>query len=185
MTRARFVLGGDELPALPASRRDPPPSVAPPAGPTLRSRFDAVREAVITAERDPVALAQEIVAMREKVRAAHPVRGTAFDVKHSPGGMVDVEFAVQFLVLAQSAAHPELRANTGNINLLVRAEQAGLLLPGMGEAAARAYRELRQIQHRARLDEAPTQVPAADVAEAAAAVKALWAHVLGNTQPAA
>ncbi|MDP2263164.1 MAG: bifunctional [glutamate--ammonia ligase]-adenylyl-L-tyrosine phosphorylase/[glutamate--ammonia-ligase] adenylyltransferase [Hydrogenophaga sp.] len=180
MTRARFVLGGDELPPLPESRRAPDPSAPTHTpGPSLRERFDAVREAVITAERDPVALAQEIVAMREKVRAAHPVRGPQFDVKHSPGGMVDVEFAMQFLVLSESVRHPEMRANTGNINLLVRAEQAGLLPPGMGEAAARAYRELRQIQHRARLDEAPTQVPAASVAESARAVQALWAHVLG------
>ena len=49
----------------------------------------------------------------------------------------------------------------------------------MGEAAAKAYRELRQIQHRARLDEAPTQVDAASVATSAAAVRALWQHVLG------
>lgn len=158
MTRARFVLGG-----------------VPLAG-----RFDAVREAVITAERDPASLAAEIVAMRGKVRSAHPVRGTRFDVKHSPGGMVDVEFVVQYLVLLHSSAHPELRANTGNINLLRRAENAGLLEPGMGEAAARAYRALRQIQHRARLDEAPTQVDASDVQDAAGAVLALWQHVLGR-----
>jgi glutamate-ammonia-ligase adenylyltransferase len=156
MTRARFVLGGI----------------------SLAGRFDAVREAVITAPRDAASLAAEIVAMRGKVRTAHPVRGTRFDVKHSPGGMVDVEFAVQYLVLLHSREHPELRANTGNINLLHRAEAAGLLLPGMGEAAARAYRELRQIQHLARLDEAPTQVDAVQVATSANAVLALWQHVL-------
>ncbi|MCW5654943.1 bifunctional [glutamate--ammonia ligase]-adenylyl-L-tyrosine phosphorylase/[glutamate--ammonia-ligase] adenylyltransferase [Hydrogenophaga sp.] len=160
MTRARFVLGN--------------------AG--LAGRFDAVREAVITAERDAALLAAEITAMRAKVRAAHPVRGERFDVKHSPGGMVDVEFAVQYLVLLHSRDHPELRANTGNINLLRRAEQAGLLTPGMGEAAARAYRELRQIQHRARLDETPTQVDPEVVAESAAAVRALWQHVLGRAE---
>ncbi|WP_137922391.1 bifunctional [glutamate--ammonia ligase]-adenylyl-L-tyrosine phosphorylase/[glutamate--ammonia-ligase] adenylyltransferase [Hydrogenophaga sp. 2FB] len=163
MTRARFVLGEA----------------------ALSDKFDAVRENVITAERDPTSLAAEIVAMRAKVRAAHPVRGTQFDVKHSPGGMVDVEFAVQYLVLLHSRAHPELRANTGNINLLRRAEDAGLLEPGMGEAAGRAYRELRQIQHRARLDEAPTQVDAEQVQEASRAVLALWQHVLGRaTSPA-
>jgi glutamate-ammonia-ligase adenylyltransferase len=151
------------------------------AAASLAERFDAVREAVITAERDAQALALEISAMREKVRSAHPVPVGQFDVKHSPGGMVDVEFAVQYLVLSQSGAHPELRANTGNINLLLRAEQAGLLLPGMGSAAAQAYRELRQIQHRARLDEAPTQVPIERAGGAAAAVQALWAHVLGAT----
>ncbi|MCY1544538.1 hypothetical protein D9M68_804310 [compost metagenome] len=50
----------------------------------------------------------------------------------------------------------------------------------MGEAASRAYRELRQIQHRARLDEAPTQVDAELVEPQAAAVRALWQHVLGS-----
>jgi glutamate-ammonia-ligase adenylyltransferase len=158
MTRARPVLGS----------------------PAMFARFDAIRESVITAERDSAALAAEIVAMREKVRAAHPVRGAMFDVKHSHGGMVDVEFVVQFLVLSQSRAHPELRLNTGNINLLQRAEAAGLLRPGMGQAASDAYRVLRQIQHRARLDEATTQVDAALVASEAAAVQALWQHVLGT-----
>jgi glutamate-ammonia-ligase adenylyltransferase len=164
MTRARLVMGSPEL----------------------AIRFDAVREAVMTAERDPQALAAEIVAMRNKVRAAHPVRGSQFDVKHSVGGMVDVEFVVQYLVLSQSLVHPELRANSGNINLLERAEGAGLLRPGMGASAARAYRVLRQIQHRARLDEVPTQVEAVRVAEESAAVQALWQHVLGGqTAPAA
>jgi glutamate-ammonia-ligase adenylyltransferase len=172
MTRARFVLGGD------TGRPDAAHESG--EGPSLAARFDAVREAVITAERDAASLAAEIVAMRAKVRAAHPVRGERFDVKHSPGGMVDVEFAVQYLVLLHSRAHPELRANTGNINLLRRAESAGLLEPGMGEAAAHAYRELRQIQHTARLDEAPTQVDAAQVQEASGAVLALWQHVLGR-----
>lgn len=138
-----------------------------------------MREAVITAPRDQAALADEIRAMREKVRAAHPVRGGLFDVKHSPGGMVDVEFVVQYLVLSQSAAHPELRANRGNIALLQMAEAAGLLLPGMGADAAAAYRALRQMQHRARLDEAPTQVEPAEADAHAQAVLRLWRHVLG------
>ncbi|MCU0762712.1 MAG: bifunctional [glutamate--ammonia ligase]-adenylyl-L-tyrosine phosphorylase/[glutamate--ammonia-ligase] adenylyltransferase [Hydrogenophaga sp.] len=168
MTRARFILG------------DGIGSTGAPLAGELQQRFDAVREAVITAERDAQALAAEIVAMREKVRAAHPVRGALFDVKHSPGGMVDVEFVVQYLVLAHSHAHTALRANTGNINLLERAEAAGLLAPGMGAAAARAYRQLRQIQHVARLDESPTQVDADVVAAAASAVQTVWQHVLGS-----
>jgi glutamate-ammonia-ligase adenylyltransferase len=92
--------------------------------------------------------------------------------------MVDVEFVVQFLVLAHSRQHPELRPNLGNTKLLRIAEAAGLLPVGMGEAAARAYRELRILQHHARLDEAPTQIDKALVQEAAAAVLALWRHVL-------
>ncbi|WP_042425557.1 bifunctional [glutamate--ammonia ligase]-adenylyl-L-tyrosine phosphorylase/[glutamate--ammonia-ligase] adenylyltransferase [Comamonas granuli] len=172
MTRARFVLGSEDLPgadgAAPASR--------------LRARFDAVRQAVITAKRDPAALRQEIQAMRERVRSAHPAPAGQFDIKHSPGGMVDAEFAVQFLVLSQSAAHPELVDNVGNIALLQRAEAAGLLPPGVGQAAASAYRELRRVQHRARLDEAPTQVPLSELQEERAAVQALWRSVFGPAQ---
>jgi len=134
---------------------------------------------VITAPRDHSALKQEIVAMREKVRAAHPVKGDRFDVKHSEGGMVDAEFVVQYLVLAHSASHPELRGNLGNIALLQRAEAAGLLPAGVGRAAADAYRELRQRQHQARLDEALPQLDRPEAEPLAAPVRQLWGHVLG------
>ncbi|MGZ5181020.1 MAG: bifunctional [glutamate--ammonia ligase]-adenylyl-L-tyrosine phosphorylase/[glutamate--ammonia-ligase] adenylyltransferase [Ramlibacter sp.] len=158
MTRARCVLGGAALAA----------------------RFDAVREAVITAPRDIPALRQEIVAMRQRVRAAHPVKAGCFDVKHSEGGMVDAEFAVQHLVLSQSAQHRELIPNLGNIALLQRAEAAGLLPAPVGRQAAAAYRELRRVQHRARLDEQPTQVPADALAAERAAIVALWQAVFGR-----
>ena len=157
MTRARFVLGSEDL----------------------RARFDAVREAVITAPRDAALLRAEITAMRERVRAAHPVRGEGFDVKHSPGGMVDAEFAVQYLVLSQSGVHPELIGNVGNIALLQRAEAGGLLPVGVGRAAADAYRELRRVQHRARLNEDTAPTPLDQVRAQRDAVLALWAAVFG------
>ena len=157
MTRARFVMG---LPGL-----------AP--------QFDTVRHAVISAPRDAVSLKAEIVAMRDKVRQGHPVKAERFDVKHSPGGMVDAEFAVQYLVLLHTAAHPELADNVGNIALLQRAEKAGLLPTGVGQAAANAYREMRRVQHRARLNEEPTDVPLEQLASERAAVLALWRGVMG------
>jgi glutamate-ammonia-ligase adenylyltransferase len=157
MTRARFVLGSEDL----------------------RARFDAVRRAVLTAPRDVQALRQEIVAMRARVRAAQRVPADTFDVKHSPGGMLDAEFAVQYLVLAHAAAHPELIDNVGNIALLQRAEQAGLLPDGVGRAAADAYRDLRRLQHRARLDEAPAQCAPAAMQAQRDAILALWHAVFG------
>ena len=156
MTRARFVMGW--------------PSLAP--------RFDAVRHAVISAPRDAVSLKAEIVAMRERVRQGHPVKADHFDVKHSPGGMVDAEFAVQYLVLLHTAAHPELADNVGNIALLIRAEVAGLLPMGQGQAAANAYREMRRLQHRARLNEEPTQVDPASLSAEREALLAVWRHVM-------
>ena len=164
MTRARFVLGSE----------------------ALRARFDAVREAVITAPRDPQALRDEIVAMRERVRAAHPMRNQLFDVKHSPGGMVDAEFAVQFLVLSESAKHPELLGNVGNIALLQRADVSSLLPPEVGSAAAAAYRTLRRVQHTARLNEASMEVDPDSLKAERNAILALWHAVFGmlKTPPA-
>jgi len=144
---------------------------------SLEARFDGVREAVIVSPRDPAGLRAQIVAMRDKVRAARPVKAGFFDVKHSPGGMVDAEFAVQYLVLSAAGAHPELIPNVGNIALLLRAEAAGLLPPGVGRDAAAAYRELRRVQHRARLNEAPTQVPLPGLAAEREAMLALWRAV--------
>jgi len=158
MTRARCVLG------------EPP----------MAARFDRIREAVIVTPRDHAALKGEIVAMRDKVRAARPVKAGLFDVKHSAGGMVDAEFAVQFLVLSQAQAHPELVPNVGNIALLQRAEAAGLLPAGVGQAAASAYRELRRVQHRARLNEEPTQVPMSALIPEREAMLALWKAVFGT-----
>ena len=143
----------------------------------LAPRFEAVRRAVLCAPRDGEALRAEVRSMRERVRAAHPVEAGLFDVKHSPGAMMDAEFALQVLVLSESAAHPELQDNLGNIALLQRAEACGLLPPGVGHAAANAYRELRRLQHRARLDEKPTQVDPASVVAEREAVLALWRAV--------
>ena len=155
MTRARCVLGSADL----------------------HGRFDAIREAVICSARDHAALRAEIAAMRDKVRAAHPVPVERFDVKHSPGGMVDVEFAVQFLVLAHGQTHPGLRANVGNIALLQVAQDCGLLPAPLGHAAAQAYRRLRSIQHKARLNEEPTQVSLALAEQERQAGLAVWREV--------
>ena len=158
MTRARCVLGS----------------------PDLQARFEAVRESVICSSREHPALREEIMARRERVQRAHPCAPELFDVKHSTGGMVDAEFAVQYLVLAHACAHPELRGNVGNIALLQTAETVGLLPVGVGEAAANAYRELRRVQHRARLDEAPTQVPMDQLSTERAAVLQMWQAVFGH-----
>jgi glutamate-ammonia-ligase adenylyltransferase len=147
--------------------------------PVLAPAFEEVRRAVLVAPRDREALRSEVQGMRQRVREARPVKSGLFDVKHSPGGMMDAEFAVQYLVLAHAAAHPELLDNVGNIALLQRAEACGLLPAPIGSAAASAYRELRRAQHRARLDEQPTQVDPQSVAAQRDAVLALWRAVFG------
>ena len=149
------------------------------AGARSAPRFEAVRRAVLAAPRDLAALRAEVAGdAREGARRASG-QGGRFDVKHSPGGMIDVEFAVQSLVLGHGAHAPGLLDDVGNIALLQRAEAAGLLPAGVGSAAADAYRDLRRAQHRARLDEQPTQVDPAALAAQSGAVLALWRAVFG------
>jgi [glutamine synthetase] adenylyltransferase / [glutamine synthetase]-adenylyl-L-tyrosine phosphorylase len=155
MTRARFCVG---------DRR-------------LGAQFEAVRRQVLCAPRDLAQLALDIMAMREKMRTAHSVPAGLFDFKHSVGGMIDLEFAVQFLVLAHAHAHPSLQDNMGNIALLHRAEAAGLLPKGLGVAAADAYRELRHLQHQARLDEQVGRRDAAPMQGHSSAIQAVWSAV--------
>jgi len=84
----------------------------------------------------------------------HPNLSDEFDLKHDPGGMVDIEFVVQFLVLGFAASHPELADNAGNIELLSRAARAGLIPEDLASSSAAAYRDYRRAQHRLRLAEA-------------------------------
>jgi glutamate-ammonia-ligase adenylyltransferase len=145
----------------------------------IGARFDTVREAVLKSQRDPDALREEIAAMRERVRQAQTVREGRFDVKHGAGGMMDAEFAVQYLVLAHAQEHAQLLGNAGNIALLERAEACGLLRRGTGHAAADAYRDLRRAQHRARLDEQPTHFDPDTHAAHREAILEVWHQVFG------
>ncbi len=150
------------------------------AVPELAQRFEVIRHQVLVSHRDPVALKAEILSMRQRVMQAHRIPVERFDVKHSGGGMVDVEFAVQYLVLSQAATHPTLLLNSGNIALLHTAQSEGLLPASVGDDAANAYRQLRSAQHLARLDEQTPQIDPTRLQNEQSAVKALWKAVFGE-----
>jgi glutamate-ammonia-ligase adenylyltransferase len=158
LTRARFVAGDAAI------------GVA----------FEAEREAILRLPRDRAQLGAEIVEMRQRMRAGHPNPTPSFDLKHDPGGMVDVEFAVQRLVLAHAHDHPALTRNLGNIALLRIAGELGLVPVPLAAAVADAYREYRRLQHQIRLTGAPqARVDPATQADRRACVAALWTHVFG------
>ena len=90
--------------------------------------------------------------MRRKVHAGHPNGNSEFDLKHDAGGMVDIEFIVQFLVLAYAHQFPRLLGNLGNIALLHIASKMGLITQEAAQSVGDAYRLLRARQHRLRLD---------------------------------
>ncbi|MEN9313810.1 MAG: Glutamate-ammonia-ligase adenylyltransferase [Pseudomonadota bacterium] len=156
LTRARFAAGDRDIGAA----------------------FETERRAILARERDPAQLRDEVIAMRRKMHDGHPNRGTLFDLKHDVGGMVDIEFAVQYLVLAHAHGHPELLDNAGNIALLRRAGAAGLIDAGLAERVASAYREFRQLQHKLRLNDAQyARVEPDRVESLRADVRALWRTV--------
>jgi hypothetical protein len=93
----------------------------------------------------------------------HPNHTELFDVKHDLGGMVDVEFMVQALVLGFANKYPELTKNKGNIALLKKAGELGLVPAELANYVADAYRQLRAKQHALRLaghDKSRTSDPA-------------------------
>ncbi len=141
--------------------------------------FEAERREILTMQRDPAKLKAEVRDMRKKMHAGHPNKSGLFDLKHDQGGMVDIEFCVQALVLGHARAHPALVGNLGNIALLGLAAQAGLIEAGLAAGAAGAYRSYRKHQHALRLAGAeyarlPPQACAAEIA----VVGQLWQAVL-------
>ena len=147
---------------------------------SVGASFEEIRRRILVRPRDAATLAKEVLAMRERMHASHPNTSGLFDVKHDRGGMIDLEFIVQYLVLAHAARHAELTGNLGNIALLGIAARLGLIAQDLAEQCREAYREFRRIQHALRLGGAQyARVPPEVVEPRAAAVRALWAAVLG------
>ncbi|MBP0628618.1 bifunctional [glutamate--ammonia ligase]-adenylyl-L-tyrosine phosphorylase/[glutamate--ammonia-ligase] adenylyltransferase [Cupriavidus sp. AcVe19-1a] len=147
----------------------------------IGDRFEALRDEVLRQDRDAAVLRDEIVQMRRKVAEGHPNPSSLFDLKHDRGGMVDIEFTVQYLVLLHSRAHPQLTRNAGNIALLREAGEIGLIDAALAVAVGDAYRLFRARQHQLRLDgQAQARVTAESVAEQTAQVRTLWQAVFGE-----
>jgi glutamate-ammonia-ligase adenylyltransferase len=143
--------------------------------------FEASRFAILTTARDPALLIEEVVAMRRKMHAGHPNPTALFDIKHDAGGMVDIEFTVQCLVLGHAHRHESLTRNLGNIALLHMAGDLGLVPASLAREVADAYRDYRRLQHKVRLTGAPhARVDPEPHAARRAAVTALWTHVFGG-----
>ncbi len=152
---------------------------------SIGERFEEERRRILQLPRDPVKLASEIVEMRSKMLAGHENSSGLFDIKQDRGGMVDIEFIVQYLVLSHSADHPTLLGNLGNIRLLSIAADSGLIPREAAEACSGAYRKYREIQRESRLanGDGPVRVEPGIVSKETAAVRSLWRSVLGTDGP--
>ena len=146
--------------------------------PNVGTAFEEIRRQVLCQPRDIEKLRNEIILMRQKMHDGHPNASGLFDIKHDRGGMVDIEFMVQFLVLAYAHRHPQLTDNEGNLALLKRAAEFGLIDTELAEQNRILYRTLRQTQHHIRLnDAAHCRVEPGEI-DATASLK-LWAELFG------
>jgi len=147
----------------------------------LGAEFEEERRAILRIPRDEAKLRGDVLSMREQLLQGHPNESDLFDLKHDRGGMIDIEFIVQMLVLAHAHRRPELTANSGNIALLKLAAKLGLIPGDSGDAVADAYREYRRRQHRLRLNGARyARVPAREVQNHIDATRALWLQVFAR-----
>jgi [glutamine synthetase] adenylyltransferase / [glutamine synthetase]-adenylyl-L-tyrosine phosphorylase len=160
LTRARFVAGDREL----------------------GRAFEALRAEVLRRPRALDPLRQEIVAMRQTMLEAHPNVSGQFDIKHDRGGLIDVEFIVQYLVLGYAHQDAELTGNIGNLALLKLAASLGLIEHGAAQAVRAAYHRYRTLQHALRLQgDRYARVNDAEITNEKRAVTTLWKSVLETT----
>ena len=147
--------------------------------PAVGERFEAIRCEILCQQRDLATLREEVVAMRKKMTDAHATNSeTHFGLKHDSGGIIDVEFIVQYLVLGHASQHHSLTGNLGNIALLRIAGELGLINPEQALAAGNAYREYRRLQHAKRLSASPkAPIPREGIENHIVAVNRLWKAV--------
>lgn len=155
LTRARFICGT----------------------PDVQTAFDRIRTEMLTAERDQTVLAGEIIEMREKMFPTHPPADS--NVKYARGGVVDVEFIVQYLILAHARQYPQLLDNYGNIALLNIAADCSLIDKTFAEQSRTAYRFYRQQQHNTKLRDAKKTEVTDELLTHYGNVRKLWQEVFG------
>ena len=151
---------------------------------SMAAPFEKIRREVLAVPRDKLKLREEIIAMRDKMRAEKAGgkrdRIDQIDLKHTRGGIVDVEFIVQYLILAYSHEHREFLGNLGNFALITRAAALGIIDEDLAAKVAKAYLAYRERQHRARNNnESKTWVGLDELSEERQAVVRLWQSLFG------
>ena len=126
---------------------------------SMHHRFDAIRRGVLCTPREPTTVREAVADMRARMREALGNRKPGhMDLKQDAGGIADIEFVVQYLVLAYAATHPELAEFTDNVRVLDMVERAGLLPSEDARCLVQSYLELRGRVHRLALQQAPVVV---------------------------
>ncbi|BES69893.1 bifunctional [glutamate--ammonia ligase]-adenylyl-L-tyrosine phosphorylase/[glutamate--ammonia-ligase] adenylyltransferase [Marinobacter nanhaiticus D15-8W] len=145
--------------------------------------FEALRHDLLCQPRDRKKLRDEVMEMREKMRENLGSKAgettEVFHIKHDEGGIVDIEFMVQYLMLAYSAEHPELTQWSDNIRQMEELGRAGVLPTEDAEKLREAYITLRSTIHRRALQNLNSQVERDAFASERAYIWSVWQRVMG------
>ncbi|MCL1078727.1 bifunctional [glutamate--ammonia ligase]-adenylyl-L-tyrosine phosphorylase/[glutamate--ammonia-ligase] adenylyltransferase [Parashewanella spongiae] len=146
----------------------------------LEKQFNAHRRQILQKNRVQPKLAEDVHRMRLKMREhLTKVKPNEFDLKHSDGGIVDIEFIAQFLVLCYSNEYPELAEWSDNIRIFKRLTEIKLLDEARAKVLINSYQYLRGISHRQSLLRTSTIVPQDDeLIEYSEPVKEVYQHLL-------
>jgi glutamate-ammonia-ligase adenylyltransferase len=128
---------------------------------SLMDRFNDIRQKILCRPRPADELKQAVREMRERMRSQKLKSDTGmFDLKQGYGGIVDIEFLVQYLTLRHGAGHPDVTVWTDNVRLLEGLSCEGLISGEESGILQKAYITLRQVVHRLTLQEKEARVPA-------------------------
>ena len=145
----------------------------------VAAKFEEIRRAVLSQQRDPEKLRCEVVEMREKMRTSlDKSNQELFDLKQGVGGIADIEFMVQYAVLRWANSYPDLLDWTDNIRLLEGLAKHEIFTGNAAEALANAYRAFRSASHRLALQERPALVSQEELLDERELVKSLWGSVM-------
>ena len=147
----------------------------------VREAFEKLRMSVLreSVRRDD--LRDDVTEMRRRMLAEAPRVGKdRFDIKHARGGLQDIEFIVQYLVLNHAHEQADLASWPDNVRQLETLARHEVLAQEDADALTRCYLEYREILHHRALAERPPHTPADEVAERAETVSRLWQRYLGD-----
>ncbi|MDD2316739.1 MAG: bifunctional [glutamate--ammonia ligase]-adenylyl-L-tyrosine phosphorylase/[glutamate--ammonia-ligase] adenylyltransferase [Desulfobacterales bacterium] len=147
----------------------------------LALRFEDIRRQVLARPRTEDGLREEILSMRSRMRSEllkH--RPGWFDLKQGPGGIVDIEFIVQYLVLLHAHTYPELMRWTDIVRLLQSLMETGILDPHTAHTLRQIYLIYRAAGHRLSLQQSSHEIPEERFAGLQQRVAGIWKAVLGN-----
>lgn len=147
----------------------------------LRRRFEQIRSEALTQLRDAEQLRGEVASMRAKLRQAQdPATQEKFDIKQGNGGIVDIEFLVQYLILQHANRLKQIARWTDNVRLLQELSTHDIIEPDIAFGLRRAYLILRAMAHRLNLKEESTLIGNDRILGLRSLVRRCWKHYLGN-----